>query len=69
MIKELKINDKIKLDGYDEAWIGFVTTSSYLISKIKNVLDPNGHTSREWLLSNLEVQWITKYDYHFNIEK
>jgi hypothetical protein len=28
MITELKIGDKVKLEGYDEAWIGWVTNSS-----------------------------------------
>lgn len=39
MITELKIGDKVKLEGYDEAWIGWVTNSSYQISKIKRGLD------------------------------
>ena len=30
MITELKIGNKIKLEGYDEAWIGWVTNSSYI---------------------------------------
>jgi hypothetical protein len=69
MNKKLKIGDKVKLEGYDEAWIGFVTNSSYLINKIKSILNPDGKTSREWLCSNLECNWINKYEYHFNIEK
>ena len=36
MITELKIGDKVKLEGYDEAWIGWVTNSSYQISKLVN---------------------------------
>ena len=39
MITELKIGDKVKLEGYDEAWIGWVTNSSYQISKIKSRFD------------------------------
>ena len=64
MITELKINDKIKLEGYDEAWIGWVTNSSYLINKIKNIFDENGKISRGWLLKNLEVCWVTKRDWY-----
>ena len=33
MIVELKIGDKISLDGYEAAWIGFVTSTSYQIKK------------------------------------
>lgn len=64
MIKELKIGDKIKLEGYDEAWIGWVTNSSYQISKIKNKFDKNGNISFEWLCKNLEVCWVTKWEWH-----
>ena len=64
MITELKIGDKIKLEGYDEAWIGWVTNSSYLINKIKNRFDENGKISRGWLMKNLEVCWVTKWDWH-----
>ena len=55
MITELKIGDKVKLEGYDEAWIGWVTNSSYQISKIKSRFDENGKISRRWLMKNLEV--------------
>jgi hypothetical protein len=55
MITELKIGDKIKLEGYDEAWIGWVTTSSYQISKIRSRADENG---------KIEVCWVTKWDWH-----
>jgi hypothetical protein len=64
MITELKIGDKVKLEGYDEAWIGWVTNSSYLISKIKSRFDENGKISRGWLMKNLEVCWVTKWDWH-----
>ena len=64
MIKELKIGDKIKLEGYDEAWIGWVTNSSYQISKIKNKFDKKGNVSFEWLCKNLEVCWVTKWEWH-----
>ena len=64
MIMELKIGDKIKLEGYDEAWIGWVTNSSYQISKIKSRLDENGKISMGWLMKNLEVGWVTKLDWH-----
>ena len=55
MITELKIGDRIKVEGYDEAWIGWVTNSSYQISKIKSRLDENG---------KIEVCWVTKSDWH-----
>lgn len=64
MITELKINDKVKVEGYDEAWVGLVTDSSYQISKIKSRFDNNGKISMGWLLSNLEVEWVTKRDWH-----
>jgi hypothetical protein len=64
MIAELKINDKVKVEGYDEAWVGWVTDSSYQISKIKSRFDENGKISRGWLLGNLELEWVTKRDWH-----
>jgi hypothetical protein len=67
MITELKIGDKVKLEGYDEAWIGWVTNSSYQISKIKSRFDENGKISRGWLMKNLEVCWISKWDWHSKI--
>lgn len=63
-MKELKIGKKIKYAGYDRAWIGWVTNSSYLITKIKNILDENGNTSEDWLWKNIEVEWVLKSDYH-----
>jgi len=65
MIKELKIGDKVKLEGYDEAWIGWVTNSSYQISKIKSRFDENGKISVGWLLKNLEVRWVSKEEWHY----
>ncbi len=64
MFTELKIGDKVKIEGYDEAWIGWVTNSSYLISKIKSIFDENGNISSGWLYKNLEAEWITKWDWH-----
>ncbi len=56
--------DKNKFDEDKEAILGWVTDTSYLISKIKNRFDENGKISRGWLLKNLEMEWITKWDWH-----
>jgi hypothetical protein len=61
---ELKKGDEVKLEGYDYAWIGWVTNSSYLICKIKSRYDENGKTSRGWMLMNMEVHWVLKSDWH-----
>jgi hypothetical protein len=61
---ELKIGDKIKIEGYDEAWIGWVTESSYQISKIKSIFDKNGKISKSWLWCNLEISWVKKEDFN-----
>lgn len=65
--KDLKIGDKITIDGYDVAWIGWITKSSYLINKIKSIYDENDKTSFEWLCKNLEVCWINKSELHVHI--
>lgn len=64
MFIELKIGDNIKIEGYDKAWVGWVTNSSYQISKIKNIFDDNGKISFGRLCNSLEVCWVTKLDWH-----
>lgn len=59
----LKIGDEIQLKDYDKAWIGWITKSSYQISKIKSILNKNGKTSRNWLWENLEIEWVLKKDF------
>lgn len=49
---ELKINDRIEIEGYCAAWVGIVTSTHYQISKLKT---PS---------SKLEVCWISKSEYH-----
>jgi hypothetical protein len=61
---ELKTGDWVKLEGYDVAWIGWVTNSSYLICKIKSRVDENGKTSDGWMMMNTEVYWVLKSDWH-----
>ena len=64
MNNELKEKDWVNIEGYDVAWISFVTKSSYLINKIKSIRDENGKVSCGWLLSNMEVQWVLKSEWH-----
>ena len=61
----MKIGDRLKYPGHDEAWIGWETTSSYLIYRIKNVLNEEGKTSQSWLFKQLELEWVLKTDFNY----
>ena len=50
---------------YDKAWIAWETKSSYLINKIKKILNNEGKTSFDWLSSQLEAEWILKTDFNY----
>jgi hypothetical protein len=58
----MKIGDKLKIENCDEAWIGWMTKTSYLICYIVNIFDENKKISSGWLWSNLRVKWILKKD-------
>lgn len=64
MNNELKEKDWVNIEGYDKAWIGWVTKSSYLINKIKSIRDEKGEISYGWLLKSLEVEWVLKSEWH-----
>jgi len=55
----------IEYPAYDKAWIAWETKSSYLINKIKKILNNEGKTSFGWLCSQLEVEWILKTDFNY----
>jgi len=55
----------IEYPGYDKAWIAWETNSSYLINKIKKILNNKDKTSLGWLCSQLEVEWILKTDFNY----
>jgi hypothetical protein len=61
----MEYNTYIEYPGHDRAWIGWETNSSYLIYKIKNELNEEGKTSRGWLFSQLEVEWILKTEFNY----
>jgi len=64
-----KVKDYINYPGYDIAWIGWETQSSYCVSKIKNKFDENGNISQSWLLKQLEVEWVLKSEFNYPIVK
>ena len=66
---EYKLKDYIKYPGYDIAWINWETTTSYCLNKIKNKIDSNGKISRDWLISQLEVEWVLKSKFDYPIIK
>ena len=66
-MKKIKLNDYIKYPGYDIAWIGWETQSSYCISKIKNKFDKDGNISNNWLAKQLEVEWVLKSEFNYPI--
>jgi hypothetical protein len=61
----MEIGDWIEYPGHDKAWIGWETTSSYLIYRIKNVLNEGGKTSQTWLYKQLELEWVLKTDFNY----
>lgn len=61
----MKIGTYIEYPGYDKAWVGLETQSSYLINKIKNIFNSEGKTSFEWLCSQLQVEWVLKTDFNY----
>jgi len=61
----MEVGDWIEYPGHDKAWIGWETTSSYLIYRIKNILNEEGKTSQTWLYKQLELEWVLKTDFNY----
>jgi len=59
MIQELKQGQKLVTEGYVLSWIGWVTSSSYQISKIKDLFNEKGKIHP----SAIEIEWVNKFDY------
>jgi hypothetical protein len=68
-MKKTKVNDYINYPGYDIAWIGWETQSAYCVYKIKNKFDENGNISQNWLLKQVEVEWVLKSEFNYPIVK
>jgi len=64
-----KLKDYIKYPEYDIVWINWETTTSYCLNKIKNRTNKNGKISKDWLISQLEVEWILKSEFKYPIIK
>ena len=67
MKTQLKVHDYIYYPGYDIAWIGWETQSSYLVHKVKDKFDENGNISKTWLLIQLEVEWVLKSEFNYPV--
>jgi hypothetical protein len=65
----MNINTWIEYPEHDRAWIGWETTSSYLIYRIKNVLNEEGKTSQTWLYKQLELEWVLKTDFNYKTKE
>jgi len=65
----MEIGDWIEYPGHDKAWSGWETTSSYLIYRIKNVLNEEGKTSQTWLYKQLELEWVLKTNFNYKTIK
>ena len=63
----MKVKDYVNYPGYDIAWIGWETQSSYLINKVKDKFDKNGYISRGWLLRQLEFEWVLKSEFNYPV--
>lgn len=53
----------ISYPGYVRAWIGWETTSHYLVHKVRHLIDENNNLIIPSLFN--EIEWVSKIDFPY----
>lgn len=54
----------VVVPGYARTWIGWETTSSYLLYKVKHIMDENANPIENWFFK-FDLEWVPKKDFSY----